>query len=81
MKTAEIQKRNREEIKSMVDGWRRLLSGYSRCYLSKNGKEHCEGLKSGIARYEKMLNSTSDEYIYTFNGVVVNDILPESMKF
>jgi hypothetical protein len=81
MRIAEIHKRHRSEIKSMTDGWRRLLSSYSEPYQSKLEKERCEGLKRGIVKYEKMLNSTDDEYIYTFQGIMVNGILPEMMKF
>ncbi len=65
----------------MIDSWRRILYSYSGCYLSKNEKEHCEALKSGIKRYEVMLNSTDEEYIYEFKGKIVNDILPKEMKF
>lgn len=81
METAEIQKRNRVEIQSIVRAWRRILSSYSGNFLTGHEKELCEGLKSGIVKYEEMLNSTSDEYIYTFKGMLVNDILPEAMKF
>ena len=81
MEQVSIHKKSRTEIKSIVDGWKRLLSSYYGRYLSKNEKEHCEALKSGIKRYEVMLNSTDEEYIYEFQGKMVNDILPQVMKF
>ena len=81
MESASIQKSSRDEIKSIVDGWKRLLSSYSGRYLSKYEKEHCEALKSGIKRYEVMLNSTDEEYIYVFQGKMVNDVLPQVIKF
>ena len=81
MEQASIHKKSRTEIKSMVDSWRRLLSSYSGRNLSKYEKENYEALKSGIKRYEVVLNSTDDEYIYMFQGKMVNDILPQVMKF
>lgn len=81
MKEASIKKRSRVEIQSMIDDWRRRLSYFVYGYQTKSERAHCESLKAGIVRYEQMLKSTDDEYIYEFKGKMVNDILPQEMKF
>lgn len=83
MKTATIYKRSRVEIEETIsDLEKKVQKANDNKERLTHFNEYC--LKSHIKSIEKMkiwLEETNEEWIYTFRDVVVNNQLPEIMKF
>lgn len=83
MKAAKLIKESREEIKKNISEIKAKIAESEKAgvILSDFGKYLYESRKENLKKLEQRLNATEDEFIYIFNGVVVNDVLPEMMRF